>query len=98
MGLSGADLSDADLGHAKLVAANLTNANLSNANLSTIVAIGTNFSVICEYVYLANPMYLKGYSERRPLDRNFRPGEFAQIFKTVNETLDLYLREGIPPS
>ena len=50
---------------------------------------------ICEYIYL------KSYNrDRRPHDpdRNFRPGEFAQIFKTAKETLDRNLRQGIPPS
>ncbi|MEA5470767.1 hypothetical protein [Spirulina sp. 06S082] len=42
--------------------------------------------------------YLEGFTDRRPIDRNFRPGEFAQIFQTVHETIDRYLREGIPPS
>jgi hypothetical protein len=44
--------------------------------------------VICEYVYLD-----EFKTERRPINGNFAPGEFASLYKKILENTDLILRK-----
>jgi uncharacterized protein YjbI with pentapeptide repeats len=98
-----ANLSEADLREANLSKADLTNANLSKSqvmatNFYNAILTGacvkdwwinsrTNLDgVICEYVYLDEKK-----TERRPINGNFAPGEFASLYKKIIETTDLIL-------
>ncbi|MBP0021239.1 MAG: pentapeptide repeat-containing protein [Cyanobacteria bacterium SBLK] len=108
--LKNAVLFNANLIRADFSNANLTNADLSRTQVLETNFEGATLTGACVFNWQINTEtklnnvkcdYLSGdtgFTTRRPVDRNFRPGEFAQIFKTVNETLDRYLQEGIPPS
>ncbi|MEA5621155.1 pentapeptide repeat-containing protein [Cronbergia sp. UHCC 0137] len=93
--LRGANLSEANLKRANLSEANLIGADFQNATLTASsikdwqINSETNFEeVICEYVYLDSKE-----TERRPINGNFAPGEFASLYKKIIETTDLILRK-----
>jgi uncharacterized protein YjbI with pentapeptide repeats/very-short-patch-repair endonuclease len=101
--LSGANLREADLVGANLVGAKLREADLQGsqviyANCQTATLTGACIkdwlinsetkldAVICEYVYLD-----VNKKERRPINGNFEPGEFASLYKKIIENTDLII-------
>ena len=86
--LTGANLSGADLTIACLLAADLSGVNLTGSRIGDWhIHSGTNLDkVICEYVYLDDEK-----TERRPINGNFAPGEFASLYKKIIETTDLII-------
>ncbi|MBP0020222.1 MAG: pentapeptide repeat-containing protein [Cyanobacteria bacterium SBLK] len=106
-----ANLSDIDFSYATLSNINLTQTQALYTNFKGATLTGaciedwninryTNLDgVNCDYIYLS-ATYRNNkptYTDRRPHDpdRNFAPGEFAQIFQRVHETLDLYFKDGV---
>jgi uncharacterized protein YjbI with pentapeptide repeats len=96
--LSGADLSGANLAMSQVIGTNFYNATLTGACIKDwYINSETNLEkVICEYVYL-DWEYLDYRNvekkERRPINGNFAPGEFASFYKKIIETTDLILRK-----
>ena len=88
--ISEADLTNADLLHSQVMATNFHNAILTGACVKDWwINSRTNLDgVICEYVYLDHKK-----TERRPINGNFSPGEFASLYKKIIETTDLILRK-----
>ncbi|WP_254434440.1 pentapeptide repeat-containing protein [Dolichospermum sp. UHCC 0352] len=100
-----ADLRQADLSQAQVIETDFHNANLTGVFIKDWQINGkTNLEeIICEYVYIYDYVYIdsiKLYSkktERRPINGNFTPGEFASLYKKILENTDLILRK-IPQS
>jgi uncharacterized protein YjbI with pentapeptide repeats len=105
--LRGANLKGANLIDANLIGANLSRANLHrtkalHSNLYKAILTGaclqdwhtnsaTNLEdVICDYIYLQVDQ-----QERRPIQGNFAPGEFTNLFQKALETVDLIFSNGI---
>jgi uncharacterized protein YjbI with pentapeptide repeats len=88
--LSEANLSEADLERSQVIGTNFHNATLTGACIKDWqINSKTNLdAVICEYVYLDDEK-----TERRPINGNFAPGEFASLYKKIIETTDLILRK-----
>jgi hypothetical protein len=90
--LQGADLRDADLREATLVQTNLSEADLTGAKL-----YGTSRDdwiiddVRCAYIF-----WDFHKEERTPIDRDFRPGEFEQLYKAL-PTIKYYFEHGFTP-
>ncbi|TAE60305.1 MAG: pentapeptide repeat-containing protein [Nostocales cyanobacterium] len=95
---SGVDLTNANLSKSQVMATNFNNAILTGACIKDWqINSETNLDgVICEYVYY-NYEYVRGYgyrkTERRPINGNFAPGEFASLYKKIIENTDLILRK-----
>jgi uncharacterized protein YjbI with pentapeptide repeats len=95
--LVGATLREANLEHANLKgiqalethfqAAQLTGACLESWNIDNRTRLE---QVTCDYVYL-----LDGGRERRPIQGQFAPGDFTQLFQIVVNTIELIFRERI---
>ncbi|MDY6781797.1 MAG: pentapeptide repeat-containing protein [Cyanobacteriota bacterium] len=104
-----ADLSGTDISGLRLINVQLIEANLAEVQALATKFEGVNLTgaciedwhtnsktkfnnVICEYIYLKYDQ-----QERRPHnpETNFAPGEFAQRFQKLTETLDLLFRDGI---
>ena len=105
--LRGANLKGANLIDANLIGANLSSSNLHrtkalHSNLYKAILTGaclqdwhtnsaTNLEdVICDYIYLQVDQ-----QERRPIQGNFAPGEFTNLFQKALETVDLIFSNGI---
>ena len=105
--LRGANLKGANLIDANLIGANLSRSNLHrtkalHSNLYKAILTGaclqdwhtnsaTNLEdVICDYIYLEVDQ-----QERRPIQGNFAPGEFTNLFQKTLETVDLIFSNGI---
>ncbi|MCW9682556.1 pentapeptide repeat-containing protein [Dolichospermum planctonicum UHCC 0167] len=104
--LRGADLRGADLRGADLSGANLAMSQVIGTNFYNTTLTGTCIKdwqinsqtnlekVICEYVYL-DWKYLDfgnvEKKERRPINGNFAPGEFASLYKKIIENTDLII-------
>jgi len=101
--LSGANLSGADLERSQVIHTNFHNATLTGSHIKDwhINSETDLDEVICEYVYL-DCEYLdfdnveknvekKEKKERRPINGNFDPGEFASLYKNIIENTDLIL-------
>lgn len=88
--LNGADLSGANLAMSQVIGTNFHNATLTGACIKDwLINSETNLDgVICEYVYLD-----KNKTQRRPINGNFAPGEFASLYKKILENTDLILRK-----
>ena len=86
--LTGANLTWANLFMSRIIRTNFNNANLTGACIKDWhINSETNLNeVICEYVYLDEKK-----TERRPINGNFAPGEFASLYKKIIETTDLIL-------
>jgi DnaJ-domain-containing protein 1 len=90
--LDGANLSEAFLAYTHALATNFEGVVLTGACIEALNTDSrTDFNnVVCDYVYLR---YEK--EERRPHDRNFKPGEFTKLFQKARETVDLIFLNGI---
>ncbi|MFM6183138.1 MAG: pentapeptide repeat-containing protein [Dolichospermum sp.] len=86
--LRGANLSAANLEKSQVIGTNFYNVTLTSACIKDwLLNSSTNLDgVICEYVYLDGIM-----TERRPINGNFEPGEFASLYKKIIENTDLIL-------
>ncbi len=96
--LSGADLSVANLEKSQVISTNFHNATLTGSHIKDWhINSKTNLDeVICEYVYLDFEVDLYFHikkTERRPINGNFAPGEFASLYKKILENIDLILRK-----
>ncbi|MFN6153513.1 MAG: pentapeptide repeat-containing protein [Dolichospermum sp.] len=100
--LRGANLSEANLSGANLAMSQVIGTNFYNATLTDscikdwLINSATNLDkVICEYVYLGIEGNYFNYSktERRPINGNFAPGEFASLYKKIIENTDLIIRK-----
>ncbi|MEA5577269.1 pentapeptide repeat-containing protein, partial [Anabaena sp. UHCC 0451] len=94
--LSRADLTDANLTMSQVIGTNFHNAILTDACIEGwYINSKTNLDgVICEYVYIdqGDDCYFnESKTERRPINGNFAPGEFASLYKKIIETTDLIL-------
>jgi uncharacterized protein YjbI with pentapeptide repeats len=101
--LSLANLSGANLIFSQVMGTNFQKANLTgaciknwNVNSGTTFNIGTTFDeVICEYVYIGlegdDGYHNYSKTERRPINGNFVPGEFASLYKKIIEDTDLLI-------
>ena len=102
--LSEANLSGADLERSQVIGTNFRNATLTGSCIGDWqINSETNLDeVICEYIYLDYEyIYLdceyldnvekKEKKERRPINGNFDPGEFASLYQKIIETTDLIL-------
>ena len=88
----GADLRGADLREATLVQTNLQGANLTGAKLYGTSRDDWNIDgVLCDYIY-----WDFHYTERTPNDRDFRPGEFEDLYKSL-PTIEYYFEHGFTP-
>ncbi|MFM6580287.1 MAG: pentapeptide repeat-containing protein [Dolichospermum sp.] len=86
--LRGSNLSAANLEKSQVIGTNFYNVTLTSACIKDwLLNSSTNLDgVICEYVYLDGIM-----TERRPINGNFEPGEFASLYKKIIENTDLIL-------
>ena len=94
--LSRADLTDANLAVSQVIRTNFYNATLTGACIKDwYINSETNLEkVICEYVYLDSEYLDFGNvekKERRPINGNFAPGEFASLYKKIIENTDLII-------
>ncbi|MFN6034890.1 MAG: pentapeptide repeat-containing protein, partial [Dolichospermum sp.] len=83
-----ANLSGAFLINSRILDAHLRFANITGAYIKDwLINSETNLDgVICEYVYLDAKK-----TERRPINGNFAPGEFASLYEKIIENTDLIL-------
>jgi uncharacterized protein YjbI with pentapeptide repeats len=105
--LSEVDLSETDLTKTDLRQANLTQANLTRSKIFATNFTGATLTgfcledaqlsstakldgVTCDYVYLK-----RNNQDRRPNSGEFLPGEFAQLFHSALETINLTLHAGV---
>ncbi|HEY9621677.1 MAG TPA: pentapeptide repeat-containing protein [Crinalium sp.] len=90
--LSGANLNGANLSYTQVLATDFTAAKLTGACLEGwAINSSTLFSEIeCQYVYLREPGL-----ERRPLQGDFKPGDFHKLFQKGLETVELTFPDGI---
>lgn len=92
--LRSADLSETNLTGAKLYMAKLVGTNLSRADITGVTLYGTardDWSINginCEYVF-----WDRDGEHRIPKDRDFRPGEFEELYKHL-PTFDYYFKHG----
>jgi uncharacterized protein YjbI with pentapeptide repeats len=104
---SEADLSETDLTKTDLRQANLTQADLTRTKIAATNFNGAALTGIClEDAQLSSTAKLEGITcdffylkrnaqDRRPNEGNLLPGEFAQIFHSALETLNLTLHSGV---
>lgn len=105
--LRGANLIEVDLREADLQEADLRGTNLSNATITGAYLFGTAChdwiidGITCDYMYWDNkPYFLDKEQEeqweqehRTPKDRDFRPGEFEELYKQL-PSFDYYFEQG----
>ena len=98
--LSGADLRDADLTESNLTGSDLTGVHLTGACLESwnIDSRTILKNIDCDFVYLKR-IPLNGDRARRPADlgRNFRQGEFEQLYRCVLQGVDVVLENKLLP-
>ncbi len=98
--LSGVDLSGATLNRAYLIGvdfryadlrnAKLANANITGANLEMSAREGWQINGIkCDYIY-----FDEEGKERQPKDRNFEPGEFEHLYRSL-PTIEMVFKNGL---
>ncbi|MFM6036133.1 MAG: pentapeptide repeat-containing protein [Sphaerospermopsis kisseleviana] len=90
--LSGANLGGANLANSQVIGTNFDNATLTGCSIKDwLISSKTNLDkVICEYVYLSNTSFYR-QTQKRPINGNYAPGEFASLYKKIIETTDLIL-------
>ncbi|MDM3861942.1 MAG: pentapeptide repeat-containing protein [Aphanizomenon gracile PMC644.10] len=86
--LFGSNLREAYLWGSQVIYANFQKATLTGAYIQDwLINNTTNLDgVICEYIYLD-----WNKKERRPINGNFEPGEFASLYKKIIENTDLII-------
>ncbi|MCI5136159.1 MAG: hypothetical protein D3920_14065 [Candidatus Electrothrix sp. AW2] len=95
--LSGAYLAEADLRNTDLRETDLMQANLCNADITGAKLYGSareNWiidGIRCDYVY-----WDEAGKERTPPDRDFRPGEFEELYKQL-PTFEYIFEQGFTP-
>lgn len=100
--LRGADLGGAHLGGADLEGANLSRSDIRNACLNDAETTGVRLyltarkgwkidNIKCDYVY-----WDEYGNIRTPKNRNFRPGEFEELYKEL-PTFEYYFEHGFTP-
>lgn len=90
--LNGANLSGATFRVARLLSTIITNATLTGAKLYGIARDDWQINGIkCDYVYWD----VRG-KQRTPKNRNFRPGEFEELYKAL-PTFEYYFEHGFTP-
>ncbi|RPJ06766.1 MAG: pentapeptide repeat-containing protein, partial [Deltaproteobacteria bacterium] len=100
--LTGKNLSDADLRGANLVKANLCEANLNRANLEGSDLTGALLHRIMKYDWLIEGTkcdYIFCDKEGKipfPQNRNFKTGEFEQLFQEM-PTIQIVFESGVSP-
>lgn len=98
--LDGADLRGADLRNCILLRSQVTGADFTGANLTGICIKdwSTNSetclaTVQCDYIYRE---FERGQPvDRYPVDRNFEPGEFENLFQKVRNAVELVFKDGV---
>jgi uncharacterized protein YjbI with pentapeptide repeats len=86
------DLRDADFRETRLMKANLSGADITGAKLWGAAREGWIIDGIrCEYVY-----WDEAGKQRTPPDRNFRPGEFEELYKQL-PTFEYVFAQGFTP-
>lgn len=98
--LDGADLRGADLRNCILLRSQVTGADFTGANLTGICIKdwSTNSetclaTVQCDYIYRE---FERGQpTDRYPVDRNFEPGEFENLFQKVRNAVELVFKDGV---
>ena len=86
------DLSGADLTEARMISTDLVGANITGAFLYGTARDNWNIKGIkCDYIY-----FDKKGKERTPKDRDFRPGEFEELYKAL-PTFEYYFEKGFTP-
>jgi uncharacterized protein YjbI with pentapeptide repeats len=105
--LSEADLSETDLTKTDLRQTNLTQANLTRSKIFATNFTGATLTGFClEDAQLSSTTKLEGVTcdhvylkrnnqDRRPHSGEFLPGEFAQLFHSALETINLTLHAGV---
>ncbi len=105
--LSEANLSEADLTKTDFRQANLSQSNLTRSKISATNFNGATLTGIClEDAQLSSTTKLEGVTcsftylkqnnqDRRPSSGEFLPDEFAQLFHSALETLNLTLHTGV---
>ena len=92
-----ADLTDATLIGADLKGITCIHADLSRADLSGTQLYGSSrddweiHGIRCDYVF-----WDQAGTERTPKDRDFRPGEFEELYKSL-PTIEYYFEHGFTP-
>lgn len=92
-----ANLTEADLTEANLYDARLVRADFSKANITGALLYGTARDdwiidgIICEYVFWDDSGEI-----RTPKNRDFRPGEFEELYKYL-PTVEYYFEHGFTP-
>jgi uncharacterized protein YjbI with pentapeptide repeats len=95
--LSRANLVEADLSRTNLQEADLISGNLTNANITGATLYGTardNWiidGIKCDYIY-----FDKEGKKRTPKDRDFKPGEFEELYRSL-PTVEYYFEDGFSP-
>jgi len=95
--LTEASLMEADLSKANLQEADMISANLTNANITGVCLFGTardNWKIDgikCDYIYFDSER-----KDRIPTDRDFRPGEFEELYRSL-PTFEYYFDKGFTP-
>lgn len=95
--LMGATLCWADLRSAHIISATLNCANLRNAKITSAVIMDTSMEdwiidgIECENIYFGI-----GWKNRVPKDRDFKPGEFEEIYKSL-PTITYYFSDEFTP-
>jgi uncharacterized protein YjbI with pentapeptide repeats len=94
---SGMDLSEINLSNSILKTARLVSANFSHSIITGACLYGTSRDdwiingIECDYVY-----WDKDGKERTPKDRNFKPGEFEELYKSLPEVTYYFSDEFSP--
>jgi len=90
--LGGVEMNEVKLGEARLIKANLSQATLTGAELyGTARDDWTIDGILCDFVYWGEKK-----EHRVPKDRDFRPGEFEELYKHL-PTFEYYFEQGFTP-
>ena len=95
--VSGIDLEKAILTDVDFRATNLSNANLQNATITGTKLYATaRDNWVIDGIVCASVYWDREGTERTPNDRDFRPGEFEELYKSL-PTIEYYFEHGFTP-